>query len=347
MVWSHPKIRELASKHFVLAADDTYLLRSGDGPEGAFFLKVVSQGHYGDSDSRIAKTWQGVYAFTPSGELLASENRYNAEAVEAMLVEALEKWNALDDAKKSAHVATAPTGSRWQHFYPHDGLVLRSYTRYLPHEGERRPGRRNMDYAWFTREEARRFLPARLQTGEKHAVDSRLIARLARLHFVNNVPCLSLFYEAKDVREAEMTADVTKVSGDTVHVRFEGKTQTRATKQRDRASRFMRVEGKGPFVSERGYTGRIVGTARYDKKSERFVAFELVSLGEMRRNSWRPVGAPAKSVRRTPIGFSLSLAGSGPAERVPPAFVELYGWERPDSVRTSARKSISRSKRAQ
>ena len=134
-------MRELALQHFVLAADNTYLLRSGEGPEGELFLNVVRQGHYGDSEERIAATWQGVYAFTPDGDLLASTSIYTAEAVEATLTDAVAAWNersAADETIATVEASTprdqrAHAGTRWQHFYPEDGLVLHSWARYQPH----------------------------------------------------------------------------------------------------------------------------------------------------------------------------------------------------------------------
>ncbi|MEM7198638.1 MAG: hypothetical protein AAF628_00105 [Planctomycetota bacterium] len=253
------------------------------------------------------------------------------------------KWDELVEAgvATTARVSGAPEGSRWQHFYPRDGLVLHAYSRYLPHEGEKRPGRRNTDYVWFTAEEARGFVPADTAVGATRQVDASLIERLARFSFVNNVACLSLHYAAEDVRLAELTARVTSVDADVIDLRFEGRTETAASSSRHRAARWMRVAGTGPFVSERGFSGEVLGTARYDVSAGRFIDFELVSLGETWTRPWRSSEAPAGDRRRTPLGFSLSLGGGGLAETVPPAFVELYGWERPATIRSTARKSVT------
>lgn len=352
-------MRELALQHFVLAADNTYLLRSGEGPEGELFLNVVRQGHYGDSEERIAATWQGVYAFTPDGDLLASTSVYTAEAVEATLTDAVAAWNersAADETIATAEASTqrdqrAHAGTRWQNFYPEDGLVLHSWARYLPHETESAPGqepldpeRRSMDYAWFTADEMSGLVPARLEEGATREVDPAVVERLARFHVVDSVPCLPQCFDAEDVETAEMTARIERVDGARIHVRMEGRTRAASTSRMERAATWMRVEGPGPFVSEHGVTGRILGRAVYDTASERFVAFDMLAVGETWRAPWRAAdAAPSPENRQViPLGIGFSLAADTPSARIPPGFVELYGWDRPNTVRRTQRESVRR-----
>ena len=75
--------------------------------------------------------------------------------------------------------------------------------------------------------------------------------------------------------------------------------------------------------TERGFEGKLLGRATFDPKTERFVAFELVAVGER----W---GATRYNFRtdldRSPFGFASVLAGDKPIHHVAPAFVDNYGW---------------------
>jgi hypothetical protein len=72
-----------------------------------------------------------------------------------------------------------------------------------------------------------------------------------------------------------------------------------------------------------GYRANLLGRAVYDVKAERFVAFDLVALGirqhggiEVRPDTPNPI----------PLAVLLTLAGTAPADRLPPAHLDRYRW---------------------
>jgi hypothetical protein len=60
----------------------------------------------------------------------------------------------------------------------------------------------NQDYAWFTKEEAKQFLPQPAHVGQKHDLPTPLIERIARCHLVDNVRGQTAAYEAKHIDKA-------------------------------------------------------------------------------------------------------------------------------------------------
>ena len=104
------------------------------------------------------------------------------------MAEALEKWEQMPREKRLLAEKPDPRASEaWKKtdsLYPEDGLVLRSISRDL--KKARWPDW-NLDFAWFRKEEARRFLPSKPKTDDTYAVPEKLIQRLARFHFTDTV----------------------------------------------------------------------------------------------------------------------------------------------------------------
>src|SRR5262249_27834326 len=156
-------------------ADEVYRmqnLKTGTDPECRLFQKFAELGHYRTPGT----TRQGTYAATPSGLLLASINSNDPKRILAMLQRALAKWRTLKQEERL--LPTDPKKQigdikRPERFYPEDGLVLRVTTRDLPRDGAKPKGGKadrwvnawNEDYAWFTRTEARQFLPREPKVG--------------------------------------------------------------------------------------------------------------------------------------------------------------------------------------
>ena len=301
---------ELAAQ-FVPAADEVYRLqnlKTGTDPECRLFQKFAERGHY----RRPGATRQGTYAVTPSGVLLASLNSNDPERVVGMLRRALDKWQTLsreerllpDDPQKQVADIKRP-----ERFYPKDGLVLYVTSSDLPRAAEKeKPAKEdwrqlawNQDYAWFTRGEARQFLPAEPQVGKKHDVPVPVLHRIVCAHLVDNVRGQTAPFEVSQVKQARLTTEVTAIEGPTVTLRLEGETWT---------------SDEGP--RKHGLKTRLLGKAAYDVAKERFVTFEMVALG----SRW---GGTQNNSRRgdldeAPIGILFTLAGDGPCERVAPAF---------------------------
>jgi hypothetical protein len=302
---------------FVPAADEVYRLqnlRTGTDPECRLFQKFAERGHY----RRPGATRQGTYCVTPSGVLLGSLNSNDPKRVAGLLEKALARWRTLrreerllpTDPKKQLAAIRRP-----ERFYPKGGLVLHVTSRDMPRKaataGPARAGWRalawNQDFAWFTKGEARQFLPAEAEVGKKRDLPPPLIRRIACAHLVDNVRGQTAPFEEREVKKAHLTAEVTAVDGDVVSLRLEGETLTARERPR-----------------EHGLDMRLLGKATYDRAEGRFRAFELVALGSRwggtRLNGRRRDPDPA------PIGILFTLAGDGPCERVAPAFArhEVY-----------------------
>jgi hypothetical protein len=318
---------ELAS-NFVPAADEVARLQTGKDPECRLFQKIAEQGHYGGR-TFPSTTRQGTYAATPSGVLLASVNSNDPTRIAAMLTTALEKWKTLPAEQR--FLAEDPQGatsdvSRQESLYPKDGLVLRVNSRDLPRD-EPPPGWRanawNQDFAWFTKDEARQFLPEQPEPGQKRDLPDPLIRRIARCSLVDNVRGQTRQFDEPDVKNARLTAEVVSVEGGVVTLRLEGETRTEAEGTWSIAGyRDM----NNPTPQKRGFEMRLLGNAKYDLNAARFTTFEMVALGT--RWGATQYNGRDRDVAPAPIGFAFTLAGDTPAEHVAPAHLGAYGWQK-------------------
>jgi hypothetical protein len=200
------------------------------------------------------------------------------------------------------------------------------YTRDLPREtvGQGWRGKAwNQDYAWFTKEEARRFVPERPEVEQKHDVPARLVHRIARCHLVDNVRGQTTQFEERHIEKARLNAEVTAVNGDVVSLRLEGDARIAAEgKWPVRGYR----DSRNPAAQKRGFEGRLLGKATYDVKQERFLTFEMVAVG-MRHGATQFNGR-SNDQGPAPMGYLFTLAGDSPSERIAPAFFYAYGWAR-------------------
>jgi hypothetical protein len=303
-------VLKLAAK-FVPAADEVYRmqnLETGTDPECRLFQKFAELGHY----RKPGATRQGTYCVTPSGVLLGSINSNDPKRILDTLDKALSKWETLkreerllptDPEKQRADI------KRFERFYPKDGLVLYVTTRDIPPETkEAKPAKAdwrelawNQDYAWFSKKEAKQFVPSEPTIGAKQDLAIPLMHRISCAHLVDNVRGQTVPFEENQVKQARLTAEVTAVDGKVVTLRLEGETLTAMEGQR-----------------KHGLDMRLLGNATYDLTKERFLTFELVALGSRwggtRLNGrWRDTDA-------APIGILFTLAEDSPCQRVAPAF---------------------------
>ena len=291
-------------------------LQGGNDPECRLFQKFAELGHYGGSPGT---TRQGTYATTPSGVFLGSINSNDPVRVAKMLRQALAKWKTVsrearlqptDPEKQLADI------KRPERYYPEGGLVLYVTSRDLPRQAAQPPGKDfkkisglggvneqawNQDYAWFTRGEAKQFLPPKPRLGQKQDVPIPVIHRIACAHLVDNVRGQTAPFNENQVKKARLTTEVTAVDGNVVSLRLEGETLTT-----DESTR------------KHGLATRLLGKATYDMANERFLTFEMVAVG----SRW---GGTQNNFRRgdldeAPIGLLFTLAGDSPCERVAPAY---------------------------
>ena len=311
-VWSQPEVIEVA-KEFVTAADEVWRLQTGEDAECRAFQAMADGAHYRGKGG----TRQGIYLVAPSGRLLASINSNNPKAVLEMIERGRAAWEELpDDQRWLADADDIRPERRWEEDFPADGLVLEQFNRDLGESG----GRWNRDHAWFSKAEARDFLPESLEAGAEFSVPSALVRRLARFHLVDDVRGQTVPFAPSEVILAELNGRVTAVDGARVHVTWRGESHS---------------DAKGPWLmgenifkpksgqeTPHGLAARLEGEAVFDLKSERFLSFDLVALadrwGHTRFNGrWR-------NPEDGQVGFVFRIAPDQDERRIPPAFVDVY-----------------------
>jgi hypothetical protein len=297
---------------FVPAADEVYRLqnlKTGTDPECRLFQKFAERGHY----RRPGATRQGTYCVAPSGVLLGSINSNDPKRIAALLEKSLARWRTLQRAER-----LLPTDPRKQRadikrperYYPKDGLVLHVTARDLPRTARKanpaRADRRelawNQDFAWFTKAEARQFVPAEAKVGKGQDLPAGLLHRIACAHLIDNVRGQTSPFTARQVQKARLRTEVTAVDSDVVSLRLEGETRTA-------------VEGRRPH----GLDMRLLGKATFDRARGRFRTFELVAVGA--RWGGTRLNGRRGDTDAAPIGILLRLAADIPCERVAPAFI--------------------------
>ena len=313
--WSDPRVLELA-RQFVPAADEVWRLQRGADPECLFFQRAVNGGKPITDDG----TRQGIWVIAPGGKLLAHVNSANPEHVAGMLEKGLAAWHELPAAERrlSAEATIEPT-HRWDSFAPQDGLILERIVRDLPAsldpaEAPRRPW--NRDFAWFTKDEARAWLPADPQPGAVQAVPAASVERLARFHLVDNVRGQTIPYAAEDLELAALTAKVLVRNGSLVELALAGEVRavTDGTwKLGDNLWKPGRFDPHGIEI-------RLIGRAVYDLDREAFIEFELLSLGN--RFGKTVMNGRHRDPDPAPIGFHFQLAAAG--RSIAPTFVAIY-----------------------
>ncbi len=306
------------SDKFVAASDEVWRLQRGDDPESLFFQEMAHHGHYGSGRG----TKQGIYVCAPSGEFLASANSLSAEKIRAMMERGLAAWSRLPEEKRflSEDAAIEPKG-RWELFRPEGGMILSSYARDLPAGagpfGSEASGY-NKDHAWFSADEMRRWLPAELVVGAEHRLPVDLLQRVLCFHLVDSVLGQTLPYSPDEV-QGEIVLRITRVEGDRCDLEIRG----RSSAQSDGSWNLGENDWKPKSgLFPRGIKTEITGKASYDNSQARFAAFELLVMGQ-RWGHTRFNGRVAQK-EASAIAFFFELAGEKPADRVPPAFIDIY-----------------------
>jgi hypothetical protein len=298
-------------------------------PDGLYFQAMAEHGHYGGRTTP-SDTRQGIYAFAPSGRFLASINTRSAAAVHKMLDRALRAWQELPEAERAASdvqlgAETAARIKRLERWYPQDGLVLRAISRDLPRSGpDSRPAdwRRdawNIDFAWFRKDEARRFVPE-ARIGATAELPAALCSRFLRCHLIDNVRGQTSSFPPDALRRAALRTRVTAIEGDVLVLRIEGEAELEK-----RGSWSIRGFSQPEPGQELGFSGTLLGAARWDQRRECFAHFELLAVGT--RWGATQFNGRGDDLGHAPVGFHFALAGSSAQERIAPARIWEYGWK--------------------
>jgi len=257
--------------------------------------------------------------------LRARANSTDPRRIETLLREGLAAWEALPADERARPVpAAARPGHRWEDSFPEDGLALTAVHRDLTRDADgelcAEGGRWNLDHVWFSRDEARAWLPERLEVGEQRRLPEPLLERWACFHLVDNVRGQEGPFAPLDVERAEIVSTV--VARDARRVTLHIACATRA------ASTGEWNLGQNPWSKfpnrPRALQAELAGRAVWDTRTERFVAFELVALG----TSWGGSGLNGRAASMDAshdLGWWFTLAGDAPADRIAPAFIDIYG----------------------
>lgn len=313
-VWSNQRILAMTS-NFACAADEVWRLQRDDDPECRWFRTAVR----GDTEP-VRGSMQGTYVITPQGHLLGRINSANPDHVLKVLTKAIATWESMSDTERSQVAVDAPQPvHRWEDSYPTSGLVLERFARDIgdnPRDPQRAPV--NRDTVWFSGQELQGWLPD-AKTGAEADVSPRLLERLARFVFVDNVRGQTLPYARAELQGGGLRSKVLAIRGSFVDIEITGHSKATA---------------KGPWIDDDNYwkpkgefprflNCEIFGKATFDRDTERFTSFELVATGERQGRTTfngRTKDEP-NSIHQ--IGFLLRLADE--SYRVAPTFINMYG----------------------
>lgn len=330
--FSDPTVIRLAAELFVPVAEDSDALEHQADDKGVFFRHIAEQGHYGGRTYPETGR-QGSYAFTADGRFLASINTRDPRAMAAMLETALARWERPGDGAAPSPVALGDEGS--EPGYPTDGLVLQVAARDLPREPDTRPDdwRRlawNLDYAWFTRDEARALVPEPRRVGARRVAPWSVRHRLARFHLRDFVRGEPFEWPVDAVRTAALGSQIVAVAGAEVRLELRG-----AIRLEHEAS-WVQPEDGEERRSPSGYDAELYGEATWDDERGSFTGFDLVAVGPRwganQYNDREDDPGPA------PLGVAFGLAGTTPAERTAPHC--LRTWTRADEAARGSRVTI-------
>ncbi|MFM1557937.1 MAG: hypothetical protein ACKJSK_01420 [Roseibacillus sp.] len=160
------------------------------------------------------------------------------------------------------------------------------------------------DHIWILENEWRAWIPAGDPVvGWSVRVDERIARRIARFHLTpQRVYAEGGEWNAKLVRQAELTLTIVDWGASSIRFRMEGRMAMGSEYEKGKAT-----TPNGPLA--RGYEPRIAGVLEYDRERQAITRIEAVALGD----SWGRVGdANGKSVSierpgRNPLAFAMEL----------------------------------------
>ena len=317
-VWNDPRVVRKA-RDFVPATDEVWRLQRHPDRECQFFREQVA-----GRRTPIGGSWQGLYIFSPSGKLLARQNTLQADKALQLMDRGLEAWSALSpEEKKPADPGLYQPQHRWELFYPDNGLVLTSTSRDLP-EGIEEPqkrGRWNRDHIWFHESELSGWIPEKLEVGESTPLPKILAMRLARFHVVDNISGQEGPFSDQDIEKADVSIEIVRVDGDRVHLLMTGEFVTKS----DGVYKLGETDWKHFPSRTRGVNARMHGVAIWNSANQKFEHCEAVLSGTVWGGSGLNGRRGVTESNPAKVAWWIELSGDQPADRLPPAFVDVYG----------------------
>jgi hypothetical protein len=314
LTFADAEVIRMAQERFVPVAGDDWYERRRKDAEGEFFRLVSDQGPR--KSAGASGTRQGIYVFTASGKLLAFRNNHDPAVMRGMMQQALKAWNKLPASERDPGAVKVDDAKKvdagFQRKLPEGGIVVNVFTRILDMSPkgdychatcEFTGGERSAhDRLWLTREDWLALIPKDAKPGVKIAVPERIVRRIARFHLVDDTRGEPPHWENKEIRQAELTLEVTKVDAGKIEMKLTG--------------RFLLTTDADADKAERGFDAGAVGHLVANVAKDRLERFDLVVLG----NHWGN-GALTRGARpgRTPLGIAFELSpGDTPGDAVPP-----------------------------
>ena len=286
--------------------------------DATFFQEMANKGHY----QTAGQTRQGIYVCSPNGKLLSSINSLNANDVLKSIKNGLEKWNGLSASERQLPSdQTLKPLHRWENSYPDQGLVLTSANADLftdPPLQTNRSDRSNMDHVWFSKSEARQWLPDDPKEGDVYDLPDNLANRLFCFHLVDNVRGQTLPFASQEIKKSNLQIEVQERHQSNVRIKIRGHSKSVAKGEW--------LLGKNDWTPtyplDHSMKTEMLGKATFDLSLNRFMEFEMVAIGK--RYGKTQNNSRNNSPDSSYIGFLFTLAENRASEKIAPAFVDIY-----------------------
>lgn len=297
-VWADDEVQALA-KNFLCVADEVWTLDHVDTPGAKFFKDYVASA--AGAIAWGATTKQGVYVMTPDGKYLGGHfARHDKASTLTLLKDSLKKWTDLvaKEGLKPKPIPARNSARTWgsEGLVANAGgdagkksaLILEVFVRDLPYKGERHPGpdqyRNWVNQTWmdFTAEELQGLLP---KNGAKTPVPDALVRKFAREGLFDFVRGQSGGWPDAAIKKLTLTVEPAGSKDGAVLLRYQGDFE-----QGD---------------ANRGFDGKLYGTAQVEPRTGRFRMFELVAAG-MRRGKTENFRGDAPP---SPLGIAFVIEG--------------------------------------
>ena len=286
--------------------------------DATFFQEMANKGHY----QTAGQTRQGIYVCSPNGKLLSSINSLNADDVLKSIMNGLEKWNGLSASERQLPSdQTLKPLHRWENSYPDQGLVLTSANADLftdPPLQTNRSDRSNMDHVWFSKSEARQWLPDDPKEGDVYDLPDHLAKRLFCFHLVDNVRGQTLPFASQEIKKSNLQIEVQERHQSNVRIKIRGHSKSVAKGEW--------LLGKNDWTPtyplDHSIKTEMLGKATFDLSLNRFMEFEMVAIGK--RYGKTQNNSRNNSPDSSYIGFLFTLAENRASEKIAPAFVDIY-----------------------
>ena len=319
-VWTDPRIIEV-SKNFIPAADEVWRLQRSTEPDAILFQNIANQGHY----QHKGGTRQGIYVCSADGTLLSSINSLNPDEVLKTIEDGLNKWELFPQKfNKGQNLPNINETHRWESSYPENGLVLTSVNSDLisdPPNLVERSKRRNMDHVWIHESEVASLIPEEPKVGMVYSVPEFFKNRLFCFHLVDNVRGQTLPFAPQELKQSEVLLTVADLQGEIVKLRILGHSDARA----DGDWLLGQNDWTPSYSLNHGMKIQLMGNAIFDLKINKFIEFEMVAIGK--RYGKTELNSREFSPDTSYLGFYFSLAGEKDADKIAPAFVDIYNAE--------------------